>query len=228
MWNMKLIVLAAGDAFEVDGFNKLLIKHPNTRKTIIEQYSDFFDVSEIEIVVGYRAMEVMNQYPDYRYHYNRKWQHTGNSYSLSLALDGAPCYIVSCDFFLTRDLLQKMDAHPNCLIVKRTENRQPNSVNASVTVDGEVSKIYQGKCSALDPAVTGIFKVCDSSLLAEWKRRCLQFPRLFAAENLPQDIVKIAAVEILDDELIEINFPEDYIRISNEFRRGRRTPISEH
>ncbi len=217
---MKLIVLAAGDAFEVDGFNKLLIKHPDTRKTIIEQYSDFFKVSKIEIVVGYRAMEVMSQYPEYTYHYNKNWQHTGNGYSLALALDGSPCYIVSCDFFLTRDLLQKMDDFPNCLIVKRTENRQPNSVNASVGEGGEVSKIYQGKCSALDPAVTGIFKVCDSSVLAEWKRRCLQFPRLFAAENLPTEIVKIEAVEIQDEELIEINFPEDYIRISNEFRSG--------
>ena len=113
-----------------------------------------------------------------------------------------------------------MDDFPNCLIVKRTENRQPNSVNASVGEGGEVSKIYQGKCSALDPAVTGIFKVCDSSVLAEWKRRCLQFPRLFAAENLPTEIVKIEAVEIQDEELIEINFPEDYIRISNEFRSG--------
>ena len=33
---MKLIILAAGDAFELDGYSKLLINHPKEKKNILE------------------------------------------------------------------------------------------------------------------------------------------------------------------------------------------------
>ncbi len=70
---MKLIVLAAGDSFAIDGFNKLMIREPKSRKTILELYQEIFDVSAIEIVVGYKALELMNTYPEFTYHYNKNW-----------------------------------------------------------------------------------------------------------------------------------------------------------
>jgi choline kinase len=215
---MKLIVLAGGDSFEVDGFNKLLIRHPFTKKTIIEQYSEFFETSEIEIVVGYRALEIMNTFPMYKYHYNQKWQHTGNSYSLALALNREPCYVMSSDFFLGEGVKNKIEAYENCIIGKRTENRLPNSINGSVDEKGNAAKIYRGKCENLDPALPGIFKISDPEILIEWKSRCLDSPRLFCAENLPIERFDIPVLEIMDDELIEINFPQDFIRLLDEFR----------
>ena len=59
---MKLIILAAGDAFELDGYSKLLINHPREKKNILELYSEVFDVKDIIIVVGFKAIEIMNKY----------------------------------------------------------------------------------------------------------------------------------------------------------------------
>ena len=39
---MKLIVLAAGDSFELDGFNKLLINYPKYNKNYYDQYKMIF------------------------------------------------------------------------------------------------------------------------------------------------------------------------------------------
>ncbi len=87
---MKIIVLDAGDAYELDGFNKLLIKNPKNKKTILEHYEEYFFNKKIEIVVGYKAIEVMNQYPNFDYIYNAKWHTTSSSYSLALALKKTP------------------------------------------------------------------------------------------------------------------------------------------
>ena len=57
---MKLIILAAGDSFELDGFNKLTIKHPKYKMSIIEIYRKVFKVDKIQVIVGFRAMNIMN------------------------------------------------------------------------------------------------------------------------------------------------------------------------
>ena len=58
---MKLIILAAGDAFELDGYSKLLINHPKEKKNILELYSEVFDVKDIVIVVGFKAIEIIRR-----------------------------------------------------------------------------------------------------------------------------------------------------------------------
>ena len=121
---MKLIVLDAGDSFELDGFNKLLIKHPTTKKTILDTYIDLFKPSEIERVVGYRAMEIMTEYPSLNYIFNSKWQTTNNSYSLSLSLSETPCYIISSDLFINQNLINKLNLHDNCLVAMNNENKK--------------------------------------------------------------------------------------------------------
>ena len=64
---MKLIILAAGDSFELNGFNKLLLKNPLTRETILDQYIRFFKPTSIKIVLGYKAIDIMNEFPNYDY-----------------------------------------------------------------------------------------------------------------------------------------------------------------
>ena len=64
---MKLIILAAGDSFELNGFNKLLLKNPLTRETILDQYIRFFKPTSIKIVLGYKAIDIMNEFPNFDY-----------------------------------------------------------------------------------------------------------------------------------------------------------------
>ena len=76
--NMKLIILAAGDSYELDGFNKLTIKHPKYNMSIIDICKKIFNVNHIQLVVISRAMNIMNDYPDFDYILNNKWQTTGS------------------------------------------------------------------------------------------------------------------------------------------------------
>jgi hypothetical protein len=209
---MKLIILDAGDAFELDGYNKLLIKHPVKNKRIIELYKEYFNVEKIEIVVGYKAIEIMNLYPELSYKYNKNWQTTSSGYSLSLALSDEPCYIVPSDFILDKETVDLMSEHDNCALIKCTENRRPSSLNSRVSSDGEIESIYRGQSRNNDPELTGVFKVSDKSLLLEWRKRCVLNPQGYAGENLPLgEICNIISVEATN-KTFEINTPEDYIQ----------------
>ena len=104
---MKLIILAAGDSFELDGFNKLTIKHPKYKMSIIEIYRKVFKVDKIQVIVGFRAMNIMNDFPEFEYILNDKWQTTGG-HSLSLALDQHPSIVISSDFILNPNKVKKL------------------------------------------------------------------------------------------------------------------------
>ena len=141
---MRLIVLAAGDSFELDGFSKLLIRHPISGKTIIELYQEYFDVDTISIVVGYKAMEIMNENPDINYVYNMKWRETLNGYSLGMALSDEPCYVVSSDYIISRDIVTLLDSHENSALVQYSENRSVRSLNCKIDQDGFLGRSVPG------------------------------------------------------------------------------------
>ena len=207
---MKLIILAAGDAFELDGYSKLLINHPREKKNILELYSEVFDVKDIIIVVGFKAIEIMNKYPQFTYIYNKKWQTSGSSFSLSLALDNEPCYVVSSDILLDKNTIDSISEYENCALVKYSENKRPSSINVNIE-DNKINSIYSGLSQNNDPELLGVYKISNSSLLKGWKRNCVINYQLYAGENLP--ILKDIAIDTYkaSDNVFEINTPEDYI-----------------
>ena len=207
---MKLIILNAGDSFELGGFNKLLINHPKQNKNIIELYQDYFNVEKIEIVVGYRAIEIMNKYPNYHYIYNKKWQTTGSAYSLSLALDEKPCYVVPSDQILTKKSIELMNLYENCGLIKFSENKRLTSLNVIMN-NNYMKEIYKGASKNNDPELLGVFKICNIKLLKEWKKKCIINSQGYAGQNLPLiDEIPIDGIEA-EDNTFEINTPEDYI-----------------
>ena len=212
---MKLIILAAGDAFELDGYNKLLIRHPIEGKTILELYAEYFDVENIEIVVGYNAIEIMNAYPKFQYIYNKKWQITSSSYSLYLGLNGEPCYVVPSDYILDKETVELMSCHENCALIKHTENRRITSLNARVSAEGIIEQIYGGKSKNNDPELLGVFKISDKSIIRKWKKGCILHSQNYAGENLPLNTETPIKAIIASDEIYEINTPEDYIQFLN-------------
>ena len=217
---MKLIILAAGDSYELDGFNKLTIKHPKYNMSIIDIYQKIFNVKHIQVVVGFRAMNIMNDYPDFDYILNNKWQTTGSAYSLSLALDKNPSYIISSDFILNPQLDNIFNSDKQDIVyVKKSESKRLTSLKCKVNND-IIENIYRGKSKNMnDYEILGIFKITDPDILYNWKIKCINNPTMYAGETLIMDNFNLS-YEILDEDIItEINTPLDYINFLNKIKK---------
>lgn len=216
---MQVIVLAAGHGHQLDGYNKLLIRDPFSDKTIIEQFIDIFKEENLKIVVGYRAINVMNRYPNLEYVYNSNWSHTNNSYSLGLALNTEPSLVVSSDIIFDPKLLRLLDQYENAVVTSNTVSRTLTSLNCSVKGD-RIDEIYQGSLRNQDnPEAVGIYKVSCKDILSIWKNNCLKFTNLFAGQNLPLNGEKnIYNINVDGFRFDEINTPLDYMRLLNRKR----------
>jgi len=211
---MRTIILAAGQGFQLDGFNKLLLRDPRSGEQIIDQYLKLFDKTDITIVLGYKAIEVMQRFPGLHYVYNPDWKVTNNSYSLSLAINEEPCYVVSCDLFIDEGIIKMLEqAEPNCILTENRDNRQPNALNCSISDDRQITEIYQGDIHKKDdPEAIGVYKISDKRLLREWKKKCIHHSNLFVGQNLPFDICPVYSVDRGKYRLEEINTVMDYMR----------------
>ena len=208
---MKLIILAAGDSFELNGFNKLLLKNPTNRKTILQQYVDFFKPTSIKIVLGYKAIELMNEFPDFDYIINENWQTTGSAYSLYLALDHNPCYVVSSDLFISKYLNEKINkSYENYICSVNSESKRLTSLNIKIK-NNKVRKVYRGNSKDNDNELINFFKITDSDILNIWKKNCKNNPEGYVGELLPYSTYDIHNISLSKSDLYEINTNIDFI-----------------
>ncbi len=208
---MNLIILAAGDSFELDGYNKLLLKNPKTNKTILEEYIAFFEnIEKVTIVVGYKAIEVMNKYPEFNYIFNKKWQTTGSGYSLSLAIEEKPSIIIESDFFISENLKQSFNKLNEYVVLKKSESKRVNSLKAKID-DGFISNVYSGKTDSDDPEILGFYKVSDIETMRLWKKNGIMYPERYISQTFPFNFSKLTPVIVSKDDITEINTPLDYI-----------------
>jgi choline kinase len=129
---MRAIILAAGEGFLLDGMVKCLVRAPHDGRPLLERMMGGFAQHQITVVVGYRAVDVMQRYPDLDYVYNADWATTNNSYSLGLALSDEPCYVLSSDLVFESELVDELDAAaPNLVLTQHRENRIPTSVSSA-------------------------------------------------------------------------------------------------
>lgn len=213
---MRLIILAAGQGYQLDGFNKLLIRDPHDNKEILEKYIIAFPDTKITVVVGYRAINVMEKYPEFDYVYNPDWAVTNNSYSLGLALSEEPCFVISGDLLIEPELVDHMNnCGPDIVMTADRQNRTMNAINVSIDTNKRIREVYQGKLTnPYDPEAVGIFKISSANILREWHKNCMKYRNLFAAQNLPfQTDIPIIAETIGEHRLHEINTPLDYIQL---------------
>lgn len=212
---MRTIILAAGQGFNLDGCIKLLIKDPKTGGTFFDHYLELFRETDITVVVGYKAIEIMQKYPNLHYVYNHDWKVTNNSYSLGLALNDESCFVVSCDLFFGQEIVKLLfDAEPNCILTDNSDNRQLNSLNCSIPKENTISEIYQGPVrSKTDPEAIGVYKISDKHLLNVWKKQCIEHGNLFAGQNLGFDICPIYSVDKGKHAFHEVNTVMDYMRL---------------
>lgn len=212
---MRVIILAAGQGFLLDGMVKCLIRAPHDGRALLEKAVESFAGHRITVVVGYRAVAVMEAFPDLDYVYNPDWATTNNSHSLGLALDDEPSYVLSSDLVFEPALVRELDAAgPDLVLTERRENRILTSVNCALEGD-RIREFYVGPLrTPSDPEAVGLFKISDRTLLRQWKRNCLKHGNLFVGQNLPVAATEtdVRSHDLADHLFYEINNPADYLR----------------
>lgn len=210
-----VIILAAGRSLQLDGISKAMIRHPATGRTILDYAIAAFAGKRITVVVGFRAIQIMQAYPQLDYVHNPDWALTGNAMSLGLALDERPAYVVSGDIFIAPELVQRLDrAAPDLVLASDREKRSLSAIHCVLDERRQVVETYQGPVRSMThPEAVGILKASDPELLRAWRQRCIRHSNLFAGQLLPCDVAPVA-IEMLGEELFfEVNTPVDYLEL---------------
>ena len=61
---MRVIILAAGQGFLLDGMVKCLVRAPHDGRALLERAVEAFAGHQVTVVVGYRAVAVMEAFRD--------------------------------------------------------------------------------------------------------------------------------------------------------------------
>lgn len=222
----RAIILAAGKSLQLDGISKALIRHPRTGRTILDEAIAAFEGKRITVVVGFRAIHIMQHYPQLDYVHNPDWALTNNAGSLALALaetDGEPAYVVSGDIFIDRGLIHRLDARaPDLALTSPREKRSLSAIHCVTDEAGRIRETYQGPVRSMaHPESVGLFKLSSPALLRAWQRRCTEHANLFAGQLLPCEDAQVTAEPLHDGEVFdEINTPTDYLELIHRTRRA--------
>ncbi|WP_446810840.1 NTP transferase domain-containing protein [Methylomonas sp. 2BW1-5-20] len=211
----KAIILAAGQGFQLDGVNKVLVRHPETGKTILDHALEAFEGKDITVVVGFRAIQIMESYPRLNFVINPDWALTNNAMSLGLALTEEPTYVVSGDIFFSKSLISMLDAAPeNLALTENRENRSLTAIHCVTNTSGLICETYQGPIRNIEhPEAIGLFKISEPKTLQEWRRLCIRHGNLFAGQILPCHHAPIHSQLLGSHAFEEINTPADYLRL---------------
>ena len=215
---MRTIILAAGQGYKMGNFNKLLLRNPQTNQTILDSYLDIFAGTEITIVVGYKAVNIMNQYPHLNYIYNPKWHLTKDSYSLALALNDEPCFVIHSDLFISNNIKAILEkSGENSAVTINRDDRTSDAINCTLAND-KIQMVYQGELlSPEDPELIGLYKVTQHEALRYWKRNCLEHRDLHIGQNFP--FSKNFPLYQINGNIMDIRIiktPLDYINFLND------------
>jgi choline kinase len=217
----RAIILAAGRGHQLDGVNKVLIRHPKNGKSILDHAIDAFEGKRITVVVGFRAIQIMEQYPNLDYVINYDWAITNNAMSLGLAINSQPTYVVSGDIFFEKSLIQYLDqSEDNLALTALRENRALSAIHCVCDQRNVILETYQGPVrDVAHPEAIGMFKICDPGLLKDWKKNCMKYGNLFVGQTLPCHGAPIQSVPLADEVYEEINTPSDYLRFVERVRK---------
>jgi choline kinase len=217
----RVIILAAGKSHQLDGISKALIRHPGTGRTVLDYAIQAFEGKRITVVVGFRAIHIMQNNPALHYVHNPDWALTNNAMSLGLALGDEPTYVVSGDIFIDRALIERLDrAAPDLALTSPREKRSLSAIHCVLGGEGVITETYQGPVRDMaHPESVGLFKISSPALLRTWQRRCLQHANLFAGQLLPCQDGPIESVPLRDELFHEVNTPCDYLELLEACRR---------
>lgn len=218
----QAIILAAGRGNQVDGMAKVLIRHPATGRSILQHAVEAFAGKRIVVVVGFRAISIMESAPQLDYVINHDWSLTNNAMSLGLALGEEPTYVVSGDIFFDRSLIAHLDSlGPNLALTEARENRSLTAVHCVLREDQSIAETYQGPVrDNAHPEAIGLFKISCPDILRRWKRLSIAHGNLFVGQTLPCDGTPVLIAPRGEFAFHEVNTPTDYLRLIDQGRRG--------
>lgn len=214
---MRIVALADGFDISLDGSLVPLLRHPVTDMTVVDSLLATFSDCDINMVVGYRAPELLSAYPGLRYIYNEKWPETNSAYSLALALEACPTLVLPLNTYADQRLAAFAELpYPDIALCSVDENRASGSINAVLT-DTALAEIYSGSLrNILDPELIGIYRISTPEILAEWRQRGLKYPHLTYNQTLPiADTLPpiLCQAQPREDQITRIRCIGDYLRL---------------
>jgi len=213
----KAIILAAGESYDTsDIFPKILLKNPITNKTIIESFQKNYGENTL-FVLGFRALSILNMYPNINAVLNHSWAITKSAYSLSLAINClSPNEIVdiySGDYFIEDEFFNefKKNQAENMLVASFRESRSPKACNLKVD-KGIITSKYNGiVLDYNDPESLGIIRTKVSNLKKWISKFSNNYKSLYSTDIIPNDSLKEFELFIEKDRIFEINNANDFI-----------------
>lgn len=214
----NILVLAAGRGLSMDGIHKLKLLVPNTKYTIKEHLEKNFP-GRFSFVAGYRAAELISEFPEIDFFYNNRWYETGSSESARIGLEALsedmPVIIMPCDIVYSKkasDIINSCST--DSIFLVNTENRSINSLN--VVLDGKkIVDCYRGpKKEGEHFEATGIAKIFSKDIAKNLIQDCYHKPNNFFIETIIKSSSEFDWVD-LTNEITEINTSEEYFALWN-------------
>ena len=200
----------------MDGIHKLKLLIPATKDTIKTHIQNSFP-GNLSIVVGYRAAELMSEWPDLDFSYNKRWYETGSAESARIGLRDLkkqnPVIIMPCDIIFSPKASATINnCNDDSIFVVNSENRSANALN--VILDGEkIIDCYRGpKKDGSHPEAKGVAKIFSKEKLDIVSKECELNPNSFFIEALIKSGCKFNSVD-LTGEINEINTTDEYFQL---------------
>lgn len=216
MSSNKTLVLAAGRGLSMDGIHKLKLTVPGYSETIKERIIRQFQ-GVLSIVVGYRAAELISEWPDQNYIYNHRWFETGSATSAALGLrsmvEPDVVTIMPSDLIFSDEMAKIINEEvQDTIFLCNTENRSKASVNVELR-EGKIVGHYRGaKRDGRDLEAIGVVKLSNKESVQKVVSKCESDSSLYFVEAFLDAELKLKAIELPFD-YSEINSVEDYYQL---------------
>lgn len=222
---MKIVILAAGMGTRL-GSHFLLPKTltPLKRsKTILdfqlENITNFVDINEIFIVVGYKKELIMERYPNLVFVYNNAYAKTNTSKSLLKALvkiKNEDVIWLNGDVFFEKEILKKLikSKYSSCLVDKKRCGDE--EVKYNIYSNGFIKEISKNVSNPLGEAVgINLIKRKDIKIFIRALEKVKDNDYF---EKALEDLttfrkIKVKPINIESYFCREIDFPEDLLAV---------------
>jgi glutamine kinase len=209
---LKYIILAAGKGIESfqegESLPKCLLPIKENKNIIdnILNISDELNIKDVNIIGGYKILEIMKQYPQIKYFYNEMWENTNNLYSLSKILDytNEDILISYSDILYTKNKIES--------VIKSRDK-------INIVYDSYWKKRYEGSIED-DDQIEKIYKIDKSYQFSKDKKDKKimgEFTGLFYIPKFKLDNLKILVQKLLKEnkKYSILDFLDNYIEKTN-------------
>jgi choline kinase len=219
--NIKIIILAAGIGSRLGNpFPKPLTPLKDGKSIMqkqVDNISEFFDVNDISVVVGFKKDLIMERFPDLTYVYNQFFDQTNTSKSLLKALKknkNNSVLWLNGDVVFDQKLfsvLQKDINDQNSFIAVNTARVAEEEVKYTLK-NGFVDRLSKEVKNGLGEAVgINFIAAKDMAVFIEYLEQCGDNDYFEKGLELAikNDQLKLKAVDISAYDCIEVDFVED-------------------